>query len=50
LTTGFVAQEHAGGRITFIGLIQPEIVARTITSFELGARVVEWTSGGGTQP
>jgi hypothetical protein len=44
---GFIAQEYAGGRITFIDLEQPEIVARTITGFELGARVVEWPSVGG---
>jgi hypothetical protein len=44
---GFIAQEYAGGRITFVDLGQPEIVARTITGFELGARVVEWPSVGG---
>jgi hypothetical protein len=47
---GFVAQEHTEGRITFIDLGKPEIVARTITGFELAARVVEWPTDGGTRP
>jgi hypothetical protein len=46
---GFIAQELSGGRITFIDLAQPEIVARTITGFELGANVVEWTAAGGAK-
>jgi hypothetical protein len=41
--TGFVAQNDPDGRITFIDLSQA--TARTITGFELGARVVE-----GSQP
>jgi hypothetical protein len=35
----FVAQQHREGRITFIDLISGE--ARTLTGFELGARVVD---------
>ncbi len=35
----FVAQEHAEGRITFIDLEKGQ--ARTLTGFELGARVVD---------
>jgi hypothetical protein len=37
--TGFVAQNNSDGRITFIDLSQAS--ARTITGFELGARIVE---------
>ena len=36
---GFVAQEHPEGRITFLDLAAGQ--ARTITGFELGARVVD---------
>jgi hypothetical protein len=35
---GFVAQSHPEGRITFIDLVSGE--PRTITGFELGAKVV----------
>ncbi len=37
----FVAQKHAEGRITFIDLDEGQ--ARTLTGFELGARVVDGT-------
>ncbi len=36
---GFVAQEHPEGRITFVGLADGK--ARTLTGFELDAKVVE---------
>jgi hypothetical protein len=38
---GYVAQKHPEGRITFITLDSGE--ARTLTGFELGSRVVDWT-------
>jgi DNA-binding beta-propeller fold protein YncE len=38
---GYVAQQHAEGRITFITLDSGE--ARTLTGYELGARVVDWS-------
>ena len=38
---GFVAQRHPEGRITFVGLDSGD--ARTLTGFELGARVVDWS-------
>jgi hypothetical protein len=38
---GFVAQKHPEGRITFLGLDSGD--ARTLTGFELGARVVDWS-------
>jgi hypothetical protein len=38
---GFVAQKHPEGRITFISLTSGD--ARTLTGFELGARVVDWS-------
>jgi hypothetical protein len=38
---GFVAQKHPEGRITFVGLDSGD--ARTLTGFELGARVVDWS-------
>jgi hypothetical protein len=38
---GYVAQKHPEGRITFITLESGE--ARTLTGFELGSRVVDWT-------
>jgi hypothetical protein len=41
--TGFVAQNYADGRITFINLAQGG--TRTITGFELGARVVQGEGG-----
>ena len=41
--TGYVAQKHPEGRITFVTLQTGE--ARTLTGFELGARVVDWTVG-----
>jgi hypothetical protein len=41
--TGFVAQNYADGRITFIDLAGG--AARTITGFELGARVVQGEGG-----
>jgi hypothetical protein len=40
---GYIAQDYADGRITFVGLVQGN--AQTITGFELGARVVD-----GSQP
>jgi hypothetical protein len=36
-----VAQKHPEGRITFVTLESGE--ARTLTGFELGSRVVDWT-------
>jgi hypothetical protein len=41
----FVAQEHPGGRVSFIDA--PTEQVRTITGFELGAGVVEWTKKDG---
>lgn len=38
---GYVAQSHPEGRITFMTLASGE--ARTLTGFELGARVVDWS-------
>jgi hypothetical protein len=38
---GFVAQRHPEGRITFLTLESGE--ARTLTGFELGSRVIDWT-------
>lgn len=38
---GYVAQKHPEGRITFVTLDNGE--ARTLTGFELGSRVVDWT-------
>jgi hypothetical protein len=38
---GYVAQQHPEGRITFVTLDSGE--ARTLTGFELGSRVVDWT-------
>jgi hypothetical protein len=38
---GYVAQKHPEGRITFVTLDSGE--ARTLTGFELGSRVVDWT-------
>ena len=38
---GFIAQEHPEGRITFIDLTTG--LARTLTGFELGAKVVDGT-------
>jgi hypothetical protein len=38
---GYVAQQHAEGRITFLTLDSGE--ARTLTGYELGARVVDWS-------
>jgi hypothetical protein len=37
--TGYVAQEHPEGRITFVNLADGK--ARTLTGFELGAKVVD---------
>jgi hypothetical protein len=39
---GYVAQQHPEGRITFLTLDSGE--ARTLTGYELGARVVDWSS------
>ena len=39
---GYVAQKHPEGRITFVTLDSGE--ARTLTGFELGSRVVDWTN------
>ncbi|MET0592285.1 MAG: hypothetical protein ABW133_06275 [Polyangiaceae bacterium] len=41
----FVAQEHPGGRVSFIDAKEEQV--RTITGFELGAGVVEWTKKDG---
>jgi hypothetical protein len=41
----FVAQEHPGGRVSFIEAATEQV--RTITGFELGAGVVEWTKKDG---
>jgi hypothetical protein len=38
---GYVAQKHPEGRITFVTLDSG--AARTLTGFELGARVVDWS-------
>jgi hypothetical protein len=38
----YVAQQHPEGRITFLTLDSGE--ARTLTGYELGARVVDWSS------
>jgi len=38
---GYVAQQHPEGRITFVTLDSGE--ARTLTGYELGARVVDWS-------
>ena len=38
---GYIAQQYADGRITFITLDSG--AARTLTGYELGARVVEWS-------
>jgi hypothetical protein len=38
---GYVAQEYPDGRITFLSLDSGE--ARTLTGYELGARVVQWS-------
>jgi hypothetical protein len=38
---GYVAQQYADGRITFLTLDSGE--ARTLTGYELGARVVQWS-------
>jgi len=38
---GYVAQQHPEGRITFLTLDSGE--ARTLTGYELGARVVDWS-------
>ena len=40
----YVAQEHPEGRITFIDLVGGE--ARTLTGFELAARIVDGSNGG----
>jgi hypothetical protein len=50
---GYVAQKNAEGRITFIALDTGQ--ARTLTCFEIGARVVDWaqpgtTADGGAHP
>jgi hypothetical protein len=39
---GYVAQEYADGRITFLTLDGSD--ARTLTGYELGARVVQWSN------
>jgi hypothetical protein len=41
----FVAQEHPAGRVSFIDANTEQV--RTITGFELGAGVVEWTKKDG---
>jgi hypothetical protein len=41
----FVAQEYPGGRVSFIDAASEQV--RTITGFELGAGVVEWTKKDG---
>jgi hypothetical protein len=39
---GYVAQQQAEGRITFVTLDSGD--ARTLTGYELGARVVDWSN------
>jgi hypothetical protein len=39
---GYVAQQHPDGRITFLTLDSGD--ARTLTGYELGARVVDWSN------
>jgi hypothetical protein len=39
---GYVAQQHPDGRITFLTLTTGD--ARTLTGYELGARVVDWST------
>ena len=39
---GYVAQQQAEGRITFLTLDSGD--ARTLTGYELGARVVNWST------
>ena len=41
----FVAQEYPGGRVSFIEAATEQV--RTITGFELGAGVIEWTKKDG---
>jgi len=43
-----VAQDYAEGRVTFIDLAAR--TSRTITGFELGASIVEWSASDGGQP
>lgn len=47
---GYVAQKNPEGRITFVALDTDQ--ARTLTGFEIGARVVDWaqTADGGAHP
>jgi hypothetical protein len=45
---GFIAQDHPDGRITFIEPNGGRV--RTITGFELGASVVEWSARDGGRP
>ncbi|MDB4979329.1 MAG: hypothetical protein JWM82_81 [Myxococcales bacterium] len=40
---GYVAQQHPDGRITFLSLDGDSGDARTLTGYELGARVVDWS-------
>jgi hypothetical protein len=39
---GYVAQDYSDGRITFLSLDSGD--ARTLTGYELGARVVQWSA------
>ena len=41
-------EKHPAGRATFLSLDSGE--ARTLTGFEIGARVVDWTQPQGGQP
>ncbi len=43
---GYVAQKNPEGRITFVALDTGQ--ARTLTGFEIGARVVDWAQTGDT--
>ncbi len=43
---GYVAQKNPEGRITFVALDSGQ--ARTLTGFEIGARVVDWAQTGNT--
>jgi hypothetical protein len=48
LTTGYVAQEHPEGRVTFIDFGTGAL--HTVTGFELGASIYQWPARDGGQP
>ncbi len=43
---GYIAQKNPEGRITFVSLATGQ--ARTLTGFEIGASVVDWSQAGGS--